>query len=82
MKARLGPKQAIVATAHKIARAFYPILKHRTPFHDLGGACLCRGASRRAAWTIQDARLPLRKTRPIADRAASCASFRNLPYSY
>jgi transposase len=37
MKARLGPKQAIVATAHKIARAFYHILKHRTPFHDLGG---------------------------------------------
>jgi transposase len=37
MKARLGPKQAIVATAHKIARAFYHILKHRIPFHDLGG---------------------------------------------
>lgn len=37
MKARLGAKQAIVATAHKIARAFYHILKHRTPFHDLGG---------------------------------------------
>lgn len=37
MKARLGPKQAIVATAHKIARAFYHVLKHRMPFHDLGG---------------------------------------------
>jgi transposase len=37
MKARSGPKQAIVATAHKIARAFYHILKHRMPFHDLGG---------------------------------------------
>ncbi|MCE1249955.1 MAG: IS110 family transposase [Comamonadaceae bacterium] len=37
MKARLGPKQAIVATAHKIARAFYHVLKHRTPFHDMGG---------------------------------------------
>ena len=37
MKARLGGKQAIVATAHKIARAFYHMLKHRTPFHDLGG---------------------------------------------
>ena len=37
MKARLGAKQAIVATAHKIARAFYHMLKHRTPFHDLGG---------------------------------------------
>jgi transposase len=37
MKARLGPAQAIVATAHKIARAFYHMLKHRTPFHDQGG---------------------------------------------
>jgi transposase len=36
MKARLGPRQAIVATAHKIARAFYHILKYRTPFTDLG----------------------------------------------
>ena len=37
IRARLGPKQAIVATAHKIARAFYHMLKHRTPFRDLGG---------------------------------------------
>ncbi len=37
MKGKLGPKQAIVATAHKIARTFYHMLKHRTPFHDLGG---------------------------------------------
>lgn len=37
MKARQGSKHAIVATAHKIARAFYYMLKHRVPFHDLGG---------------------------------------------
>jgi transposase len=37
IRGRLGTKQAIVATAHKIARAFYHILKHRTPFHDMGG---------------------------------------------
>ncbi len=37
MKARLGGKQAIVATAHKIARTFYHMLKHRVAFHDLGG---------------------------------------------
>jgi transposase len=37
MRSRLGAKQAIVATAHKIARAFYQMLKHRTPYHDLGG---------------------------------------------
>jgi len=32
---RLGPAQAIVATAHKIARAFYHMLKHRVAFRDL-----------------------------------------------
>jgi transposase len=37
MRSRLGPKQAIVATAHKIARTFYHMLKHRIPYHDLGG---------------------------------------------
>jgi hypothetical protein len=37
MQARLGAKQAIVATAHKIARTFYFILKHRVLFHELGG---------------------------------------------
>jgi transposase len=35
MRARLGPKSAIVATAHKIARIVYHLLKHRTPFCDL-----------------------------------------------
>ncbi len=37
MKARLGPEKAIVATAHKMARCFYHMLKERTPYHDLGG---------------------------------------------
>jgi len=37
MRSRTGPKQAIVATAHKIARCFYHMLKTRTPYHDLGG---------------------------------------------
>jgi transposase len=32
MRARLGPKSAIVATAHKIARILYHMLKYRTPF--------------------------------------------------
>ena len=36
LRARLGPQKAIVATAHKIARTFYHMLKYRTPFHDLG----------------------------------------------
>jgi transposase len=35
MRARQGPKAAIVATAHKIARLVYHLLTHRTPFRDL-----------------------------------------------
>ena len=35
MRARLGPKAAIVATAHKIARIVYHLLTHRIPFRDL-----------------------------------------------
>jgi transposase len=35
MRARQGPKAAIVATAHKIARIVYHLLTHRTPFCDL-----------------------------------------------
>jgi transposase len=47
LRSRLGPKQAIVATAHKIARCFYHVLKHRTPFHDLGGETYERLAQER-----------------------------------
>jgi transposase len=35
MRARLGPASAIVATAHKLARIVYHMLKHRTPFRDV-----------------------------------------------
>jgi transposase len=34
MRARLGPQQAIVATAHKIARVVYHLLKTREPFRE------------------------------------------------
>ncbi len=34
-RARLGPKQAIVATAHKLARVFYHMLKEQTAFKPL-----------------------------------------------
>jgi transposase len=53
MKARLGAQQAIVATAHKIARAFYHILKHRIPFHDLGGEEYERRAREREVKNLQ-----------------------------
>lgn len=36
MRAKHGPQKAIVATAHKIARIFYFMLKYRKPFHDVG----------------------------------------------
>jgi transposase len=34
MRARLGPKQAIVATAHKIARTVYHLLKTREAYQE------------------------------------------------
>ena len=34
MRARLGPKQAIVATAHKIARIVYHLLKTGEPYRE------------------------------------------------
>jgi hypothetical protein len=36
MRARLGPRQAIVATAHKIARVVYHLLKNGEPFQEEG----------------------------------------------
>ena len=35
MRAMHGPKKAIVATAHKIARAVYFMLRDHKPFHDI-----------------------------------------------
>jgi transposase len=36
LKARYGPAVANVATAHKLARIIYAMLKHRQPYHDPG----------------------------------------------
>ena len=47
MRARLGPKAAIVATAHKIARIVYHMLKHRTPYRDLSPEDYARRARER-----------------------------------
>jgi transposase len=38
MQGRLGPAQALVATAHKIARTVYHLLKDRGHYHDIGAA--------------------------------------------
>jgi len=32
LRARKGPTQATTATAHKLARILYHVLKHRTPY--------------------------------------------------
>jgi transposase len=36
LKGRLGLAQALVATAHKIARTVYHMLQERVPYHDIG----------------------------------------------
>lgn len=36
LKSRRGPKKAIVAIAHRIAKAVYHIIKYRVKFRDLG----------------------------------------------
>ena len=41
LKARLGPKKAIIAVAHRrILKAIYYVIKHGVPFKDLGEAYL------------------------------------------
>jgi transposase len=38
LKGRLGPAQALVATAHKMARTVYHMLKDQVAYHDIGAA--------------------------------------------
>ena len=40
LRARLGPKKAKVAVAHRILKAIYHVIKYDTPFKDLGEAYL------------------------------------------
>ncbi|MFU8771791.1 MAG: IS110 family transposase [Anaerolineales bacterium] len=57
MRARLGTPAAVTATAHKLARIIYFMLKHRKPYHDFGAdqyeqqykARVLRNLNRRAA---------------------------------
>jgi hypothetical protein len=57
MRARLGTPAAITATAHKLARIIYFMLKQRRPYHDFGAdyydqqyrARVLRNLSRRTA---------------------------------
>jgi transposase len=47
MRARKGPQQAIVATAHRIARTFYYMLKTRTPYDGMAAEEYTRQAQER-----------------------------------
>jgi transposase len=53
MRARLGPKAAIVATAHKLARIVYHLLRHRIPFRDLSAADYEQRAREREIATLR-----------------------------
>jgi transposase len=76
LRARLGPEKATVATAHKIARTFYHMLKYRTPFHDLGAQEYEERAQQREVAYLQKraAKLGFALT-PTATGAANAASF-------
>ncbi len=71
MRSRLGPKQAIVATAHKIARTFYHMLKYRVPYHDLGGEEYERRARERELRNLQKRAAKLGMTLTPSTAAAS-----------
>jgi len=73
MKARLGPEKAIVATAHKIARTFYHLLKYRVPYHELGAeAYEQRAREREIAYLKSKAKkLGLTLTEPATTVAAA-----------
>lgn len=47
IRAKSGPKKAIVATAHKIARTFYSMLKRRTPYQPTSAAQYLQREQRR-----------------------------------
>jgi len=46
-RAQLGPMQAQVATAHKIARTVYHLLKYKTPYQDIGATAYQQKAQER-----------------------------------
>ncbi len=71
MRAKHGPKKAIVATAHKIARTYDFMLKHRKPFQDIGAEAYDQRERDReiARLEKQAAKLGLTIVRPSAQPA-------------
>lgn len=52
-KAHLGPMSALVATAHKIARTVYHMLKHHVPYYDIGAAQYTRTQQERELLSLK-----------------------------
>ena len=76
VKGRLGAEQALVATAHKIARTFYTVLKNHTPFHDIGAAEYDRQARERELTHLRQRAAKLGFTlTPVAEPIATARSF-------
>ena len=53
LQGRLGPAQALVATAHKIARTVYHMRKYRVSYHDIGAAEYTRRVRERELHYLQ-----------------------------
>jgi transposase len=53
MRARLGPKAALVATAHKRAHLVYHLVTHRTPYRDRSAEEYAQQARQRAIVTLR-----------------------------
>jgi transposase len=67
LRARLGPKKAIVAIAHRIAKALFHIIKHGAAFKDLGKDYLSLlHAQRRYAYLCREAKVIGFELVPIA----------------
>lgn len=53
LKARCGPKKAIIAIAHRILKAVYFIIKHRVPYRELGEHYLDRASRAGRIWKLR-----------------------------
>ena len=53
MAARIGKPQAVTATAHKLARIVYSMLKHGTAYVDAGQDCYERQYKERAVRNLE-----------------------------
>jgi len=81
LKGRLGPAQALVATAHKIARTVYHLRKHRVLYHDIGAAEYNQCFRERALQYLQKTAAKLGYTLSLAyPRIRQLALFLSTPW--